>query len=84
MHDLLEGASGERMPLDAYRQDFDRHLWVDSITDDHRKIAECGFRIRRVRVVEEPITRYLLWEPHVMRLRDEQFEMHDPLPEIRS
>ncbi|GGM24594.1 DUF6879 family protein [Micromonospora yangpuensis] len=37
----------------------------------YRRIAECGFATRRVRVVDEPLTPYLQWELHVLRLRHE-------------
>jgi hypothetical protein len=37
----------------------------------HRRVAEAGFSARRVRVVEEPITPYLQWELHALRIRDE-------------
>jgi hypothetical protein len=62
----------------------------------HRKIAEHGFSARRVRVVEEPISAYLQWELHALRVRDQSggpirvvspeqvaaFEADGPLPEI--
>ncbi|MGH3375347.1 MAG: DUF6879 family protein [Actinoallomurus sp.] len=62
----------------------------------HRKIAESGFAARRARIVEEPISAYLQWELHALRIRDEsgglvhivrpdqvaRFETSDPLPEI--
>ncbi|MGW3611088.1 DUF6879 family protein [Micromonospora sp. NPDC005163] len=48
--------------LKARRPEFQRY---------HRRIAENGFATRRVRVVEEPLTPYLQWELHVLRLRHE-------------
>ncbi|RQX00058.1 DUF6879 family protein [Micromonospora inaquosa] len=48
--------------LDARRPDFQSY---------YRRIAENGFATRRVRVVEEPLTPYLQWELHVLRLRHE-------------
>ncbi|MEU7525159.1 DUF6879 family protein [Saccharothrix sp. NPDC042600] len=63
---------------------------------EQRRMAEAGFTARRVRVVEEPISPYLQWELHVLRLRDEcggpvrvvpvervaRYEAAEPLPEI--
>jgi hypothetical protein len=62
----------------------------------YRRIGEAGFGTRRVRIVEEPLTPYLQWELHVLRLRHEcggltravgpdrvaAAETHGPLPEI--
>ncbi len=62
----------------------------------HRRIADHGFTACRVRVVEEPITAYLQWELHALRIRDEcggpvrvvgpeqvkPLEDSGPLPEI--
>ncbi len=39
--------------------------------DYYRRIRGAGFATRRVRVVEEPLTPYLQWELHVLRLRHE-------------
>jgi hypothetical protein len=66
------------------------------MADYHRRIEEHGFAARRVRVVEEPITPYLQWELHALRIRDQcggsvrvvsldqiaEFEHDAPLPEI--
>ncbi|MGH3621554.1 MAG: DUF6879 family protein, partial [Sciscionella sp.] len=41
-----------------------------SLVDYLRTIAEYGFSARRVRVVEKPITPYLQWELHALRLRN--------------
>ncbi|MEU7832194.1 DUF6879 family protein [Nonomuraea sp. NPDC049129] len=138
MINLLDGAVGERMELDAYYADFEQNFWViadlgfwklerrqcfkepgyDSweafakgdweeslrileagradMADYHRRIEEYGFVACRVRVVEEPITPYLQWELHALRVRDQcggsvrvvtpdqvaDFENDAPLPEI--
>lgn len=37
----------------------------------YRKITDHGFRTHRVRVVQLPLTPYLRWELHLLRLRDE-------------
>ena len=61
-----------------------------------RKIADRGFTVARVRVVEEPLTAYLQWELHALRLREQcgakirivgpehvaPLETSGPLPEI--
>ncbi|MEW2589014.1 DUF6879 family protein [Micromonospora aurantiaca] len=73
--------------LDARRPEF---------ADYYRRIADSGFATRRVRVVQEPLTPYLQWELHVLRLRHEYggltrvvtpgqvvaAEVDAPLPEI--
>ncbi|KAB1925832.1 hypothetical protein F8280_11215 [Micromonospora noduli] len=73
--------------LDARRPEFG---------DYYRRIADSGFATRRVRVVQEPLTPYLQWELHVLRLRHEcggltrvvapgqvvDAEADGPLPEI--
>lgn len=113
MRDLLDGATGERLPLGAYRADFREHFWkIDrlgfwklerqqhfqepgydswealargdweeslrlleadraAIADEHRRIEEQGFAVRRVRVVQEPLTPYLQWELHLLRIREQ-------------
>ncbi len=62
----------------------------------HRKVDRHGFMARRVRVVEEPLSDYLLWELHALRIRSQcggpvrvvsvdqvtRFEESGPLPEI--
>lgn len=40
-----------------------------SLEEDYRRIAASGFVPWRVRVVEEPITSYMRWELHLLRLR---------------
>ncbi|MDF5753640.1 DUF6879 family protein [Spongiactinospora sp. TRM90649] len=68
----------------------------DDMADYHDRIRKRGFAARRVRVVEEPITPYLQWELHALRVRDQcggsvrivgpdqiaQFEDDSLLPEI--
>lgn len=63
---------------------------------EHRRMAERGIEIHRVRVVEEPLTAYLQWELHVLRVREQcgtgvrvvsaqqiaSLEARAPLPEI--
>jgi hypothetical protein len=70
----------------------------DDLVRYYRRIAEYGFTTRRVRIVEQPITAYLQWELHALRLRDElggrvrivrseqveKFETKGPLPEIST
>ena len=67
-----------------------------SIAEYYRKTAEHGFAVRRVRVVETPLTPYLQWEFQLLRIRDQlggktrvvsaeqvaRFENDGPLPEI--
>jgi hypothetical protein len=68
----------------------------DTIADHHHRVEEHGFTVRRVRVVEEPISPYLQWELHVLRVREQcgsgirvmgpeqvaHLEAAGPLPEI--
>lgn len=85
---------------------FARGDWAESLRlleagrpeleDYHRRIARLGFAARRVRVVEEPLTDYLRWELHALRIRDASggpvrvlaaghvaaYEDDGPLPEI--
>ncbi|MFI7353662.1 DUF6879 family protein [Streptomyces avidinii] len=116
MRSLLAEASCERLDLDAYLADFDRHFWnsgavgfwklerrqtfrepgVESweafqrgawrealslIADQEShferyfgRIAQSGFALHRVRVVEEPLTPYLQWELHLLRLKERHGE----------
>jgi Family of unknown function (DUF6879) len=37
----------------------------------HRRVAAAGFTARRVRVVEFPLSPYMQWELHALRIRDE-------------
>ncbi|WP_031231239.1 DUF6879 family protein [Streptomyces niveus] len=39
-----------------------------------QKIADHGFRLHRVRVVDEPVTPYLQWELHLLRLKEQYGE----------
>lgn len=62
----------------------------------YQRIAAAGFTTRRVRVVEQPLTPYLRWELHLLRLRHQlggrvrvvgpervkPLEQHGPLPEL--
>lgn len=56
------------------RGDWDESLRLLSQQRDHytrylNEIAEHGFRLHRVRVVEEPVTPYLQWELHLLHLK---------------
>lgn len=138
MPNLLDGAAGERMALDVYYADFEKHFWnsadlgfwklerqqtfkepgYDSweafsrgewdeslrlleagraeMSAYHRKIDQHGFAARRIRVVEEPLSDYMQWELHALRIRDQcggtthiiraeqvvRYEDDGPLPEI--
>lgn len=73
--------------LDARRPEFEAY---------YRRITDSGFATHRVRVIEEPLTPYLQWELHVLRLRHDYggltrvvgpdrvaaAEIDSPLPEI--
>jgi hypothetical protein len=62
----------------------------------HRRIDERGFQVRRVRVVEEPLTAYLQWELHALHVREQcgsgirvvpieavaELETAGPVPEV--
>lgn len=102
----LERQQTFKEPSDAGWQAFAAGRWADSLrilderrgefADHYRRMAERGFQTRRVRVVEKPITPYLQWELHVLRLRHEyggltrvvgadhiqRYEASVPLPEI--
>src|SRR5436189_4519893 len=39
------------------------------ITQYHKRILKHGFRVHRVRVVQEPISPYLIWELHALHVR---------------
>lgn len=138
MRSPLDGATGERMALDAYYADFEKHFWnsadlgfwklerqqtfkepgYDSweafargewdeslrlleagradMEEYHRKADRHGFAARRIRVVEEPLSDYMRWELHALRVRDQcggpvhvigadrvaPYEEDGPLPEI--
>jgi uncharacterized protein DUF6879 len=66
------------------------------LAEYHRRIEQNGFLARRARVVEEPLSDYLQWELHALRIRDQcggpirvtsadlvaRYEEDGPLPEI--
>jgi len=68
----------------------------DSLIRHYNKIRAHGFETWRIRVVEHPLTDYMRWELHLLRLRDElgghtrviqagkveQFETESELPEL--
>ncbi|MEV0005390.1 DUF6879 family protein [Micromonospora sp. NPDC050980] len=102
----LERQQTFKEPGDEGWEAFAAGRWEDSLRildgrrpefeDYYRRIADNGFATRRVRVVEEPLTPYLQWELHVLRLRHEYggltrvvgvdavatAEPRGPLPEI--
>ncbi len=73
--------------LDAHRA---------AIAAEHQRLAKHGSTVNWVKVVEEPVTPYLQWELHVLRVREEHgsilriippdrvaaLETAGPLPEI--
>jgi hypothetical protein len=93
-------------PGDASWEAFDSGDWDESMRllanrrEDlkryHRKNAEGGTATRRIRIVSLPVTPYLQWELHLLRIRDEtggpirilldtavsELEDQGPLPEI--
>ncbi|MFG1604628.1 DUF6879 family protein [Actinoplanes sp. NPDC049265] len=80
------------------RGDWDESLRLlersrDAMRDFYRDVADAGFAMHRVRVVEEPLIPYVEWEMHALRLRDEcgdstrvvtaaQVAHLEPLPEL--
>ncbi|MFI7102658.1 DUF6879 family protein [Streptomyces sp. NPDC050161] len=85
---FARGEWGESMRLlEAGRAD---------MAEYHRKVDRHGFEARRIRVVDEPLTDYMQWELHALRIREQcggpvhiigadqvaQFEGDGPLPEI--
>jgi hypothetical protein len=60
---------------EAFAQgDWDRALALMNgkrreITEYHKRIRKSGFDVRRVRVVQEPISPYLIWELNVLLIR---------------
>jgi hypothetical protein len=102
----LERAQSFREPGYDSWEAFARGQWQESlrlleagrpaIEAHHRRIEQCGFRVRRVRVVELPLTPYLQWELHVLRVREQcgsgvrvvgpeqvaAYEASGPLPEV--
>jgi hypothetical protein len=113
MSSPLDGATGERMALDAYYADFEKHFWHSAdlgfwklerqqtfkepgygsweafargewteslrllelgrsdLEEYHRKMDRHGFVARRIRVVEEPLSDYMQWELHALRVRNQ-------------
>ncbi|WFE92741.1 DUF6879 family protein [Micromonospora sp. WMMD987] len=77
----LERQQTFQEPGDEGWRAFAEGYWADSLrilearrpefADYYRRIADTGFATRRVRVVDEPLTPYLQWELHVLRLRHE-------------
>ncbi|MEU1607165.1 DUF6879 family protein [Micromonospora matsumotoense] len=77
----LERQQTFKEPGDEGWRAFTEGRWADSLrilegrrlkfADYYRRISESGFATRRVRVVAEPLTPYLQWELHVLRLRHE-------------
>ncbi|MEU5692464.1 DUF6879 family protein [Actinosynnema sp. NPDC020468] len=77
----LERRQEFREPGQDSWEEFSRGNWREALEllergraaliAEHRKMTASGFSARRVRVVEEPITAYLQWELHALRVRDE-------------
>lgn len=68
-------------PGDPSWEAFDRGDWTtamrllqerrEDLRRYHQENAANGTRTRRIRIVSLPLTRYLQWEMHLLRLRDE-------------
>ncbi|MFI5842705.1 DUF6879 family protein [Catenuloplanes sp. NPDC051500] len=68
----------------------------DDLTAYHREAAEAGVTARRIRIVERPLSAYMQWELHHLKIRDEtggpirvldasavaDIESGGPMPEI--
>src|SRR5688500_10085517 len=77
----LERQQSFREPGDESWEAFAAGSWAESLrildnrrtefADYYRRISDSGFATRRVRVVDQPLTPYLQWELHVLRLRHE-------------
>jgi hypothetical protein len=77
----LERAQTFREPGDESWEAFERGDWPlalrlieerrDAFRDDARRMSEIGLTSYRVRVVAQPITEYLQWELHLLRLMGE-------------
>jgi hypothetical protein len=102
----LERQQSFREPGDEGWEAFAAGQWEEALRildnrraefgDYYRRISDNGFATRRIRIVEPPLTPYLQWELHVLRLRHEyggltrvvgsdQVTAHEesyPLPEI--
>lgn len=93
-------------PGDGSWSAFDNGHWTEALhqleqrrtalTAHYARIRDHGFETWRIRIVEQPLTPYMQWELHLLRLRDElgghtrilhahdiaADETHGPLPEI--
>lgn len=102
----LERQQSFQEPGDESWEAFARGDWEEAlrllaarraeIAADVRRSDEHGFAIHRVRVVAEPLTPYLQWELHLLRLREQcgtgvrvvepaevaPLETKEPLPEV--
>jgi hypothetical protein len=77
---LERGQSFQEPGFDSWEA-FDRGDWVTSLaliekcrpsfSEYYAGMTSRGFTCRRVRVVQRPVTPYLQWEMHVLRLRAE-------------
>ncbi|MEU7573370.1 DUF6879 family protein [Micromonospora sp. NPDC049240] len=77
----LERQQTFKEPHDEGWQAFAAGRWAESLrildarrpefADYYRHVVDSGFATRRVRVVAQPLTPYLQWELHVLRLRHE-------------
>ncbi len=47
------------------------HAKRHEIAQYHKRIQEHGFDVRRIRIVQEPISAYLIWELNVLHIRAE-------------
>jgi hypothetical protein len=91
-HDFwkLERIQTFREPGDDSWEAFDRGDWPTALRlieerrevfeDDARRLAEIGLTSYRVRVVARPITSYLQWELHLMRLMGESSDRIRVIP----
>ncbi|WP_131740050.1 DUF6879 family protein [Actinomadura roseirufa] len=104
----LERGQNFAEPGNASWEAFNRGDWRESmrlleenradVADYHREAAANGLRTHRVRIVEFPLSAYLHWELHALKIRDEtggpirvlpaaevrHLEDRAPLPEIYS
>lgn len=102
----LERGQSFAEPGDASWEAFDSGEWEkalrlldarrEDLTSYHREAAAAGTMTRRIRIVSLPVTPYLQWELHLLRLRDEtggpirilrdtaiaKLEGEGPLPDI--
>lgn len=59
-----------------WRGDWDESLRLletgrADMAEYHRRVEQNGFAARRARVVEEPLSDYMQWELHALRIRDQ-------------